>query len=426
MCRFLALWTVLLLATACFSSVRGDGQTEKPAPSYAPSKIDAFLAMNDPDQFAWQLFCAICAPAGNAHERSILWETWPEQHAIFENPHVAPTWPSNTYRAKILHPSKQQVVRTEAAMARKEREHLDPLPEPRANVANEEVRDNKDAFDYIVANQLWFKEGIVDKTRDGDIEFPAGTISIKGKWKVISDEQKERFHWHDYTEPKTGKRVVVGLVALHIASKILPNWHWSTFEQIDNPGLADYIGVHDRFGMRPMDIWPNRRTNEGYSDAFGKAKENVGVLTNQVKALMKNHKLGPALSTYYRLKGAQIDFTDRTGRATIVGNSITEAGFVSTASCITCHARATIGAPYQGQNHFPVPASLSVFTDRGESFNGPVDPKWFWDPTPVNSSPPAQPEAHRKSLGFLWQLSFMPKARKPAADSKKTVIEGEK
>ena len=87
---------------------------------------------------------------------------------------------------------------------------------------------------------------------------------------------------------------------------------------------------------------------------------------------------------------------------------------MSTSSCITCHARATVGAPYQGQNQYPVPPRLTIFTDRGESFNGSPDPTWFWDPTAVFSSPPAQPEAYRKSLAFLWQLALRPKSRYPA------------
>src|SRR5262249_44541704 len=145
---------------------------------------------------------------------------------------------------------------------------------------DEEVRDNKDAFDYIVKNQLWYKEGIVDKVRDGEIEFPPGSITIKGKWKEITEQQKPRFHWHEYVEPSTGKPIVVGLVALHIASKIIPRWHWSTFEQVDNPGFADYIGVHDRFGMRPTDIWPNRQTNQGYSELYGGGQPNVQALAN--------------------------------------------------------------------------------------------------------------------------------------------------
>ena len=378
--------------------------TGQEAPNYAPSKADAFNASQHPDMFAWQIFCAINAPAKNKHPRDVIWETWPEQGEIYADPFKAPTWPDAEFPGKQLRPSTQHFALEKQAASTNGK--LPPLPIPRDGVSNEEVRDNREAFDYIVKNKLWYQEGITDKVRNDEIEFPFGSIAIKGKWKEITEEQKPRFHWHEYSDPKTGKPVTVGLVALHIASRILPTWHWSTFEQVDNPGLADYIGVHDAFGMRPTDIWPNRKTNQGYP--------HPGVLTPELKAMMKHFNLSPALSKYYRLKGAQIAFTDRTGRPTIVGNSITEAGFVATSSCITCHARATVGAPYQGQNNQAVAKPLSVFTERGESFNGLPNPNWFWDPTAPYSSPPVEPEAYRKSLEFLWQLAFGPKSREAA------------
>ena len=46
----------------------------------------------------------------------------------------------------------------------------------------------------------------------------------------------------------------------------------------------------------------------------------------------------------YRLKGSQVDFTDGPGRSLLLGNSVTESGFVPSASCITCHARASVNA----------------------------------------------------------------------------------
>ena len=409
----------LMLAGVIAVGVTGSDLKGEPAPSWGPTPADAYVALNDPDRFAWQLFCAISAPVKNAQPRDIMWEIWPEQEEIYANPNVAPKWPDAEFEGKQLRPSLQHLIRGQAAAAGDGGlDKLSSVPKQRDGVGNEEVRDNKAAFDYIVANDLWYKEGITARVENNEIEFPSGSISIKGKWKVITEEQKPRFHWHHYIDPKTKKKVVVGLVALHISSRILPNWHWSTFEQVDNPGFADYIGVHDSFGMRPTDLWPDRRTNQGYSEVYGHPKDSVGVLTAEVKEMMKKHNLSPALSNYYRLKGAQVDFTDRTGRPTIVGNSITEAGFVSTSSCITCHARASVGAPTQGQNKFPTPEPLSVFTERGESYFGPVDPKWFWDPTAPASRPPAEPEAYRKSVEFLWQLTFFPKARNPAPKKK--------
>jgi hypothetical protein len=390
-------------------AVSGSQTVAQPAPEYAPQKSDAWIAANDPDRFAWILFSAISAPANNEHSRDLIWETWPEQKEIYADPTLAPKWPLNEHRAKQLSPSAQRARR---AHEYNEKSPEGSLQEIRSSISNEEVRNNKAAFDYIINNDLWYKEGIVNKVRNGQIKLPYGAITVKGKWKVISESQKDRYHWHKYKDEK--------LVALHIASRILPNWHWSTFEHVDNPGLADYIGLHDSFGIRPMDIWPNREANQGYSEKFGKAKDNVGVLTDAASKLMQAQNLAYPLSHFYRLKGSQIAFTDRTGRSTVVGNSITEAGFVATSSCITCHARASVGAPYQGQNNYPVPDPLSIFTDRGESFNGPVDPNWFWDAGAAFSAPPAEPEAYRKSTEFLWQLSLMPKSRLPASDKNKS------
>ncbi len=42
----------------------------------------------------------------------------------------------------------------------------------------------------------------------------------------------------------------------------------------------------------------------------------------------------------YRLKGSQVDLTNAMGRKTVLGNAITEAGFMNNSSRITCHARA--------------------------------------------------------------------------------------
>lgn len=183
----------------------GNGTTllAAPAPSYAPAKADAFTASNDPDRFAWQLFCAISAPAENEHPRDIVWETWPEQNEIYADPDVAPQWPDADFPGKTLRPSAQHHARRLAMAGESE---LPPLPKPRDGVANEEVRDNKEAFDYIVDNKLWYKEGIVEKVTNDTIEFPYGAIAIKGKWTVISDDQKPRFHWHEYEDPSSRKR----------------------------------------------------------------------------------------------------------------------------------------------------------------------------------------------------------------------------
>jgi hypothetical protein len=80
----------------------------------------------------------------------------------------------------------------------------------------------------------------------------------------------------------------------------------------------------------------------------------------------------------YRLKGTQTAFTTSYGVPTIVGQSITEGGFVNTASCITCHSQATVNA--QGQpaiQSFGSSIDLNV-TGYNESTRGTPNPSWFF------------------------------------------------
>jgi hypothetical protein len=70
------------------------------------------------------------------------------------------------------------------------------------------------------------------------------------------------------------------------------------------------------------------------------------------------------------------------GRAIHLGNSVTEAGFVSTSSCMTCHARASVASDGAKSPALRLPA-LGVFenglSDSGylpSSLGIPV-PDWF-------------------------------------------------
>ena len=113
-------------------------------------------------------------------------------------------------------------------------------------------------------------------------------------------------------------------------------------------------------------------------------------LANVFKALGIGTKENPTLIPAYadrawlsyELKGSQVEFTDSTGRATRLGNSVTEAGFVSSSSCITCHAKAAAVSDGGKPPALRMPA-LSVFqnemSDSGylqSTFGNPV-PQWF-------------------------------------------------
>ena len=73
----------------------------------------------------------------------------------------------------------------------------------------------------------------------------------------------------------------------------------------------------------------NRTANQGYPDC---------TKTPALTALLSAANIEPVYVNYC-LKGSQADFVDNVGLDIRVGNSVTEDGFVPTASCMTCHGR---------------------------------------------------------------------------------------
>ena len=280
---------------------------------------NAGLAVNQPDEFAWRLFVEICQPV-TPDGRVVIWETWANQEQIYANPNEAPVWPTSTAPVKQLRAPRQQAVRAATF-------GFPPLPDDRVPGGNEEVHDNRPAFDYIVKNGLWYQQGVLRQAaQPGGIHFPQEAVTVKARWRYLTEAQKPKYHWAEYQ--KGGTNVLVGLIALHVTSKVIPNWHWATFEHVDNPGLADYMGVVDTFGLVPARLYPNPTPNQGCDG---------GKLKDQVVQLMKQKQLG-AEWTNYRLKGPQVDFTDSTGRDALLGNSITEEGFVASGGATACRS----------------------------------------------------------------------------------------
>lgn len=167
------------------------------------------------------------------------------------------------------------------------------------------------------------------------------------------------------------------LAAITGASKALPNWHWYAFEHVNNLGRCDFTGCNDSYGYRttvevpsPTDpevkvafdsnfIRPHTMDDQLKDDTalFDRGKRYPsGTLQAGLAALFDATGIGsgaapvdpdvpattdPAWKSY-RLKGTQTRFYSRDGYAINVGASITEAGFVNTASCMSCHVQASI------------------------------------------------------------------------------------
>ena len=302
-------------------------------------------AFNAPDQFAWELFIKINQPAGGL---DVLWETWAEDIDTFPRvPDAAkpPAWPGGKKQPKELTPSRQlELLRLQDEPPPKGGQFVPQI----AATGGQEVRRNRAAFDFIVGQKLWHRDGIAAAVKAGKpVDFPTDAIEIKAEWKLIAEADKPRFHWNTDVAGK-----VHGLIALHVSTKDVPGWFWATFEHAENPNRGKELGTHDAFGVEPPDA------TDGKVSA----------------ALEKMFKAAKMAATWrnYRLLGTQTAFTDTTGRPVHLGNSEIEGRFMKTSSCMTCHAKAAADA---------TGAFLPVFRSRNplEGDIGTPKPEWYFN-----------------------------------------------
>ena len=227
------------------------------------------------------------------------------------------------------------------------------------------------------SEELYNIEGQIAKFASGTVtlSFPAAAKEVKAQWRVITEADKPRYRW---VEAQGGQGMqIYGLTSLHITTKDLPNWLWTTFEHVDNkvvhPGDATHPSSEgwlltsvDRFACTdaPFDC--------------GDAPKGIGLEGTHWEN--------------YRLRGVQIDFVDSTGRETLLANSQPERFFQTSSSCITCHALASINGAGE---------RLEIFSPLGE---GPVGIPVGW----VNGVPTGFYDANGdqlfKQLDFVWSL----------------------
>ena len=251
---------------------------------------------------------------------------------------------------------------------------------PPANVIKgatvcEEVHINPEAKAFIVSQKFETRAGqTAAASRGGDFDFPPAALEVKVDWIPASDFNPP----FTCGAPPPGVRVETvegkcyAMAGMHIASKLLNNWLWATFEpqsMVTNPLRCITFGeCHDSWGATPA-------TSNGGPGGLTQLKPELA-------NLMKQAKLAPEFLNY-RLDGVETDFTGPWGTALYLGNSIIEGENVgmtiNTASCITCHSVSAIKK--DGTD------SITVLGP------GPTGPQY-------------QPPADWVSRDFVWSLSL--------------------
>jgi hypothetical protein len=254
------------------------------------------------------------------------------------------------------------------------------------------VRRNRISFDYIVQQNLYKVSGV--KAAFGtNISFPVGAIELKAVWAPVDQiagaipgvtPEQALTLFHVAQTPTNG---TWALLAMHIISKTVPNWTWATFEHKLIPGRCDVLGCKDLFGAQTPFVPPNAEAEQSYPDC---------TKTEALTRLLAAANIENVFANYC-LKGSQVNFTDNTGLATRLGNSVIEgATLVPTSSCMTCHASASFNKDgVNPSGGISVPGPL-----------GPIPPSWYWTISGGSPVYEGQPGLTRiaTSSDFVWSI----------------------
>ncbi len=202
-----------------------------------------------------------------------------------------------------------------------------------SNIVQYDVRGNLDYFRYVVDNpsghQLYNVDGQLDALNDKSFrfQFPRDTLEVKASWRILSPTEDASRYWTAigvyYDNHRNFHISRIGLTGLHIISKVLPDWFWITFEQVDNATAT-------------------------FTYSLGKKGTAVGANINYSTSLdpvndMWQKALAGTKWQYYRLMGTQDAFETPGKQPTLMGNTQMETYFQSSSSCISCHKLTSIG-----------------------------------------------------------------------------------
>ena len=310
-----------------------------------------------PQVQAWRLFLALNRPVpmdrAAPHAGPVLaWETWPTAAATFRRDGADPgTWNRNrigTDRFEGMVPAGLPNLR------RVQAGRMVPVRDPLASARRlVEVRLNPVSYDFIRGRGLYTVDGQRRAVNTGRVAFPCGSLQLKAGWRPITRRQRNRYYTMTLRLADGSVRWY-GLVALNLAFKTRAgNWLWASFEHADLAKRGEPPAQAGQPGGTP---W-----------------------------------------RYYRLRGTQTGFVDAAGQATRLGNAELESGLGDSASCMTCHARATIGVqPGAGRLAVFAPAPPGI--RRG--YVGRPDPGWFG-----HTDAQGRWQARFAQLDFVWSLA---------------------
>ncbi len=310
-------------------------------PHKVPRVDNAARAVSAPEAFAWDVFIATNWPAlagprgvpdaGRALGRpsKAVWETWKASTEVFlANGAKPPGWdvpdPSTPPAGKSSLRLSDGVMLASSA---------DPsfvtggLRDINGEPIYSEVRMNKIAFDHVVEHELYNVEGqLAYLAKNQRLVMPYGSIEVKVSWRIL-DPGKDRSIAHRYVQTQgvlqssggDKRNVRLGMTGMNIMVKVLDQWFWTAFEQVDN-GAQTY----DRdFPKVMLALRIDKRM--------------------QAENATRRAKFAGTPWEHYRGNGAQFAFVGADIAPTYLTNTQQETRILKTSSCIGCHAYSALG-----------------------------------------------------------------------------------
>ncbi len=265
------------------------------APALAPAGMDG-------EARAWREFAVL--DAGDAP----VWEGWRNVRQTLLPGGADPgPWPDQSLREAAPAERFQTGSMAGAVPARRVVDGRLQSFDPVFDAAHlNETRLNRTAYDYIRAQDVYSVDDQLLRLRlDQAPDFLVGAVLVKAQWRPLAADEAVRYHTLWLVAPD-GSRRLYGLAALNLSLKQHAGpdgWLFAAFEHLDHcTGPAPQCGGAPAGAGLEGTVWEN-----------------------------------------YRLRGTMERAVDARGRPRLLASSQLEAGVQRSSSCITCHARASIG-----------------------------------------------------------------------------------
>ncbi|EFQ63172.1 hypothetical protein PFWH6_2849 [Pseudomonas fluorescens WH6] len=180
----------------------------------------------------------------------------------------------------------------------------------------------EDTFNYIVANQIYNRDGLAKLTNN--LNFPTTAWELKTAWfwiggnkDFMSQLAKDGYYISQAYYVNSIGQYQVGYAALsgmHVINKLTPDWVWTTFENRNNPKYTV--------------------TN----DAPPKPMINSTGPTEAAKPVNSSYQQQYPNLAQYELIGVQYD--RHQAEPKLLANSQLESAFQGSSSCLACHSTA--------------------------------------------------------------------------------------